>query len=126
MIRIKHNMWIICVGCWALAVLAVGGCGSSPLDRKIVFSDLQSQNPLIRIRAIKWAADNEIRPAIPPLVDSLQNEDQAVRFYAIEALRRLVGTNYGYDYKAQPNRRAAAIQRWKEFVESKEWDNGQH
>ena len=80
---------------------------------------------MIRIRAIKWAADNEIRPAISPLVDSLQNEDQAVRFYAIEALRRLVGTNYGYDYKAQPNRRAAAIQRWKEFVESKEWDNGE-
>jgi hypothetical protein len=80
---------------------------------------------LIRIRAIKWAADKNLRPAVPLLVDSLQSEDEAVRFYAIEALRRIAGTDHGYDYKAQPQQRAAAVKRWQESVDSEEWENGE-
>ena len=31
--------------------------------------------------------------------------------YAIEALRRITGTEHGYDYKAAPYRRALAVKR---------------
>jgi len=127
MVNPEHSKWPACAGYWTLVVLvvlAVSGC--SPFDRKVVLSDLESQDPMVRIRAMKWAADNSVRPAVPQLVDSLQSEDEAVRFYAIEALRRVTGTDCGYDYKTPPHRRAAAVKRWREFLDSKEWQNGEH
>lgn len=111
--------------CWPLLVLLAGGCGD-PYARPVAFSDLASQDPILRIRAIKWAGDNEIERAVPPLVDSLESQDEAVRFYAIEALRRIVGDDYDYDYKAHPRRRATAVERWQALVASKEWDDGEH
>jgi len=94
----------------------LAGCGD-PFDRKMGLSDLESPNLTVRIRAIKWAGDNKISPAVPQLVYSLQNEDKSVRFYAIEALRRISGTNHGYDYKAAPNLRASAVKRWRESLD---------
>ncbi|MHC4632245.1 MAG: hypothetical protein ACYS9C_13400 [Planctomycetota bacterium] len=61
--------------------------------------------------AAKW-------DAIPQLVDSLQDEDTSVRFYAIEALRRITGTDNGYHYKASPQLRAEAVERWRESLKS--------
>jgi len=123
MVNPEHSKLPACVGCWVLVVLVVSGC--SPFNRKVVFSDLESQDPAVRIRAIKWAADNSVLPAVPQLVDSLGSEDQAVRFYAIEALRRITGTDCDYDYKTPPDRRAAAVKRWRKFLDSKEWQNGE-
>ena len=107
---------------YLLVILALSGCRT--VNREYALEDLQSQDPGIRIMAIKWAGDTKVLPAVPYLVESLQNEDQAVRFYAIEALRRVTGTDYGYDYKAAPHRRAEALKRWQEFLDSKEWQNG--
>ena len=123
MVNPEHSKLPVCAGCWVLVVLVVSGC-SSPFNRKVVFSDLESQDPAVRIRAIKWAVDNSVRSAVPHLVDSLQSEDEAVRFYPIEALRRITGTDCGYDYKTRPDRRAAAVKRWREFLDSKEWQDG--
>ena len=123
MVNPEHSRWCVCAVCWALAVLVVSGCG--PFNRKVGLSDLESQDPAVRIRAIKWAGDNRIRPAVPQLVDSLQSDDEAVRFYAVEALRRVTGTDRGYDYKTPPHRRAAAVKRWREFLGSEEWQNGE-
>ena len=95
------------------------GCGDR-FNRKMTLSDLESPNPTRRIMAIKWAGDNKILPAVPQLVDSLQNEDKSVRFYSIEALRRIVGTDHGYDYKTAPHLRAAAVKRWREFLDANE------
>jgi len=113
-----------CVSRCVLVLLALSGCGTA--HRKYGVADLESQNPSVRIMAIKWAGDNKVLPAVPHLVDCLGNEDKAVRLYAIEALRRVTGTTYGYDYKAAPHRRAAAVKRWQEFLDSKEWEDGGH
>jgi len=53
-------------------------------------------------------------------VDLLQDEDKSVRFYTIESLRRITGTDNGYDYKAAPQMRAAAVERWRKFLKSHE------
>ena len=81
-------------------------------------SDLDSPNPAVRIMAIKWAGDNKVSSAIPRLVDLLHDEDTSVRFFAIEALRRITGTNNAYDYKAGPQLRAEAVERSREFIKS--------
>jgi HEAT repeat protein len=82
-------------------------------------SDLQDPNPTVRIMAIKWAGDHKVSLAVPQLVDFLKDEDRSVRFYAIEALRRITGTDKGYDYKASPELRAEAVGRWREFLKEK-------
>ena len=103
---------------WLGAIVILAGC-SSPLNRKMQLSDLQDPNPSVRVMAIKWAGDNKVSSAVPQLVDFLQDEDRAVRFYAIEALRRITGTDNGYDYKANPERRAEAVKRWREYIKAK-------
>lgn len=106
---------------WIATTLVLSGC-AGPFDRKMKLSDLDSPNPAVRIMAIKWAGDNKASSAIPRLVDFLQNEDASVRFFAIEALRRITGTDNGYDYKASPQLRAEAVERWRESLNS----NGLH
>jgi hypothetical protein len=82
----------------------------------MTISDLDSPNPAVRVMAIKWAGDSKESLAVPRLVDFLQDEDTSVRFFAIEALRRITGTDNGYDYKASPRLRAQAVERWREFL----------
>ena len=94
----------------------LAGCGV--FGRKFTLSDLKSPDLRVRIVAIKWAGDNKASSAIPRLVDFLNDEDTSVRFFAIEALRRITGTNNGYDYKARPQLRAEAVERWREFLKS--------
>ena len=118
MINPKDSKLHACVLIWTATTLLLSGCGG-PFDRKIGLSDLESPNPAVRIMAIKWAGDNKVSAAVPELVNSLQDEDRSVRFYAIEALQRITGTDNGYDYKACPERRAEAIGRWREYLKTK-------
>lgn len=98
-------------------LLAQAGC-SDPLNRTMGLRDLDSCDPTVRAMAIKWAGDNKLSTAVPQLVGLLQHEDRSVRFYAIESLERITGTDNGFDYKADSEKRAAAIQRWEEFINS--------
>jgi len=117
MINPKDSNLNACVWIWTATILILSGC-SGPFDRKMGLSDLESPNTAVRIMAIKWAGDNKASSAIPQLVDFLHDEDTSVRFFAIEALRRITGTNNGYDYKASPQLRAEAVERWHEFLKS--------
>lgn len=117
MINPKDSNLCTYVWFWTATTLVLSGC-NGPFDRKIGLSDLDSPNPAVRIMAIKWAGDNKASSAIPRLVDFLQDEDTSVRFFTIEALWRITGTNNGYDYKARPQLRAEAVERWREFLNS--------
>jgi len=117
MISPKDSNLCACVWLLTAATLVLSGC-RGPFDRKMRLSDLDSPNPVVRIMAIKWAGDSKASSAIPRLVDFLHDEDTSVRFFAIEALRRITGTNSGYDYKASPQLRAEAVERWREFLKS--------
>ncbi len=119
MANFKHSNRFSCLCFWAPIVLMLAGCGNS-FDRKMGLSDLDSPNPTVRIMAIKWAGDNKISQAVPKLVDFLQDEDKSVRFYAIEGLWRITGTDNGYDYKTAPHIRAAAVKRWREYLKTNE------
>ncbi|MHC4620969.1 MAG: HEAT repeat domain-containing protein [Planctomycetota bacterium] len=106
--------------CWVSVLLTLAGCGDS-FSRKMGLSDLESPNPTVRIMAIKWAGDNKVSAAVPQLVDLLEDEDPSVRFYAIEGLRRITGTDNGYDYKSAALQRAAAVKRWRKLVDQNEF-----
>ena len=119
MVNLKENKFSLLLYFLAPVIGVFAGCGN-PYGRQMELTDLEDPNPTVRIMAIKWAGENKLEPAVPLLVDSLQDEDPSVRFYAVEGLRRITGTDNGYDYKAPAYERAAAIERWREFLNTKE------
>ncbi len=103
-------------------VLIQTGCNGL-LGRNMELKDLDNPDPTVRVMAIKWAGENKLSSAVPQLVDLLQHEDRSVRFYAIGSLKRITGTDNGFDYKTDPKKRAAAVQRWREFIKSNKSSN---
>ena len=105
--------------CWSIIII-LAGCGGPP--KTVGLLDLENPDPAIRIRAIKWAGENKLTEAVPLLVDRLQEQDVSVRFYAIMSLKRITGTDQGYDYKADAASRSEAVARWRQTLRQRdEW-----
>ncbi len=98
----------------ALAVLCLhaGGCATDGSGRR----ELGSGNPLDRARGIVQVAEAQDPRALHRVVDLLEDPDEAVRMYAITALRRLCGEDLGYRFYASEAQRAAAVARWREAL----------
>jgi hypothetical protein len=105
-----------------MALVAVAGCGSQLPQPRL--QDLESPDVTERVRAIKWAGENQMEAAVPLLVDRLAEQDPAVRFFAIQSLERITGETLGYRYLAPPAARAQAVARWRETLASGRWRNG--
>ncbi len=98
---------------WAWVCLLVTGCvGGYP-------PGLTSPDPAARIRAIRQIAEKGQSSAVPLLVNRLEDEDEAVRFYAIGALVRLTGSDQGYKYYAPERERTEAVKRWRNSVRNR-------
>ena len=80
---------------------------------------LASDDPSVKIPAMKHAAAAHDRSAIPQLITDLDNDDPAIRMYAIEALRHLTGQDMGYRYYDDEAARAPAVQRWKQWPKAR-------
>lgn len=97
-------------------LVAAGGCESSSQQIRI---RLEAYEPADRIRAIREATQAGHDDLIPALVDRLDDDDAAVRFYAVLALEELTGTRLGYSYSAPPQQRRRGVQLWRDFVEQR-------
>lgn len=100
---------LLVAGLWAAV-----GCQSSGG----YLGNLESPDPGRRIRAIKQAGDRRDRNASPALVQRLEDEDEAVRMFAILALEKIWGTRLGYDYRKSPAERDRAVRRWRRHLET--------
>jgi len=78
--------------------------------------DIESPDASQRAAAIRVAADHNDREAIPLLVDRLEDDDEAVRFFAINALDRMTGRRFGYVFYRSPAEQEAAINRWRAWL----------
>lgn len=88
------------------------GCGApGPYPESI-----SAQDPVVRIKSIVHAGQTKDESVVPLLVDRLEDEDDGVRFYAILALDRIVGTRMGYYYGAPITERQEAVARWRDYV----------
>lgn len=107
---------LLVVGC---GLTLSSGCRPAPLAFP---ASLNSQRPEERIRAAKTAvvwpyrSSSERFAALELLVGRLDDEDDAVRFFAILALERLTGTRQGYEYYAPATERIRAIERWRRYL----------
>lgn len=106
------------LGLWLLPILLIGACSSN--EPKTVVSE----DPGLKIPAMKAAADTKDLSQVKQLVKDLESDDPAVRFYSIGALDRLTGQTFGYQYYMEDDRRAAAIEKWKAWLSG--WEAGQH
>ena len=103
--------WVSAEGGWLAFASA---CDPGPFFR----ARIQSENPGDRILAIYRAAQAKDDGAVPLIVDRLEDEDNGVRFFAIQALERLTGNRFGYDYAQPASERAAAVDRWRAYLRS--------
>ena len=53
------------------------------------------------------------------LIENLSSDDEAVRFAAIGALRRITGQTNGYRFDAPSSERSEGIARWKAWLATK-------
>jgi hypothetical protein len=83
----------------------------------------RSDRPEERIQAIHRAAETQDRAMLDRLVDRLEDDDEAVRFYAILALDKLTGTRLGYGYEDSTAERARAVKRWRAYLEERSGDS---
>jgi HEAT repeat protein len=77
---------------------------------------LNSDSAPREIPAIKQAANDHDRSAIPRLIQDLDDNDSAVRFAANTALKKITGQDFGYRYYDDESHRRPAIQRWQAWL----------
>jgi hypothetical protein len=101
----------------AILMLLLGmlspGCG--PPDKKYPKSLLSARTEE-RIAAIKYAGKTEDHSVVGILVQALEEEDPAVRFFASRSLQKITGKNFGYKYYASDRERARAVKRWRRYL----------
>jgi HEAT repeat protein len=110
-----HTLAVAILHAALVGALLVSGQGCAP-PRARYPQALQSDRTDQRIWAIRRAAENQDRSVVGILVERLDDEDEAVRFYAILALERITGTRLGYRYGAPERERRQAILAWGRYL----------
>ncbi|MGE3181426.1 MAG: HEAT repeat domain-containing protein [Phycisphaerae bacterium] len=100
---------ILCVLAWS----CIGsGCQSDAKRREA----LNSSSPVVRSTAIVELEKQGDLNSVHALVGMLEDPDRAVRMYAILALRRMCGEDYGYRYYAPEPDRESSINAWRDAL----------
>lgn len=103
----------------AVCVCAVVAAGCDLSVRNVSVSrGLQSEDPSLRLTSAVKAANENDRSALPLLVERLEDDSPDVRMFAIEALRRMTGEDFGYRFYADEMDRAKAVKRWRKWLKA--------
>ena len=95
-----------------LLAAVVSGCGGAGPQAK----SITDPDPASKIPAIKQKVREKDLTSAQQMVKDLESDDSAVRFYAIEGLRRLTGETFGYHYYESEEQRKPAIDQWKQWL----------
>jgi hypothetical protein len=102
------------------ALTGVSGCfGRGPRPEPVI----TDPDPAVKIPAIKASVSARDLSAVKQLVQDLESDDPAVRFYAIGGLQRLTGQTFDYHYYHDEEERQAAVEKWKAWLAG--WEAGQ-
>lgn len=93
----------------------LGGCYPTGAD---LYTQLQDEDPSIRNQAIVRAGQLKDQKAIPFLVDRLTDSQEDCRLFAILSLERITGRTRGYKYYEPADKRAEAVRRWRQWLET--------
>lgn len=98
---------------WMLLSACLLTTGCFPQETR----SIGATDPAASIPAIQEAARKRDQSAVPALVKQLASDDPAVRFYAIEALKKITGQTMDYHYYDDVEERKLAIGRWEKWIE---------
>lgn len=101
--------------CLLACVLAGPLAGCADPDSAVGFNE---PSPAARIRAIRQAARTDDGAAIAPLINLLESDDPAERYFAIETLREITGKTFGYEFTAGRAERQPAVREWAAWYAS--------
>ncbi len=103
------SLWIVC-GC----LVFLTGCQDyrGPVS-------IHSTDPDLKIVAIKKDQSCISHDELQQLVEDLDNDDPAIRFYAIQSLERITHDDFGYVFYEDDDRRAPALRRWQDWMKDK-------
>src|SRR4051812_21874264 len=73
-------------------------------------------DPSIKVLAIERAVGSRDMSVTPQLVADLNNDDPAIRMYAIGGLQRLTGQTFGYRYFDDEDQRKPALKKWQQWL----------
>src|SRR6266513_6414462 len=95
--------------------LAIGGCTAprGPIE-------VTNPDPSGKIPAMKKAVREHDLKVVRQLVKDLDSDDPAVRLFAIQALEKLTGQRYGYEYYADEVQRKPALSAWQQWLAQQE------
>jgi len=94
--------------------MVIGGGCTAPEGPRTVDSRYHTQ----KVPAVKEAVENKDPRVASQLVADLDSDDPAVRFYAIEGLRRLTGETFGYQYYQDHDALRPSIEKWRQWLEA--------
>jgi hypothetical protein len=77
---------------------------------------INSDDPDLKILAMKQDVNRKDARDVPTMVDDLESDDPAIRFYAIQSLRRLTGDDFGYRFYEDDDQRAPALAQWQAWL----------
>ena len=101
---------------FSLAVALATGFGAGCFRAPKAPRNLASPDPTVKIPAIKAKAAAGDRSRVAQLVDDLDDDDPAVRFYAFRALSSLTGETFDYRYYDDELERRPAVLRWRAWL----------
>jgi hypothetical protein len=96
-----------------LATVWLAGCAGPSWQVLIT-----SSSGVERMRGVLSVAERKDWSAIPLVIDRLSDDDPSVRLAASNVLRDMTGQQFGYEVYAPEEKRAEAVQRWKQWWET--------
>lgn len=109
--RINAARWFaLLLGFWLVA-----GCAQSKIA-----GDGRAADAPDRIPALVRQADPGNAPGtegLSVLIHALDDDDPAVRLFAVQALRERTGRSFGYRYYDSADQRRGAVRRWRDWAD---------
>ena len=109
----------IVVICLFFTAALLSGCNGTNED---LAAGLQSELGSERAAACIRAGQSRDKSVLPLLVERLEDTDADVRLFAINALRKITGQDFGYRYYASLAGRSEAVLRWRKWLADRQVD----
>jgi hypothetical protein len=119
--KIKKGIQKSLIGMFALLwvmVFYLTGCQSFQAAKQTTRNDIQSPDPVLRVKSIVQAGRINDKQAIPLIVDRLDDEDEAVRLAAIETLQKMIGNDFGYKPYDTVDKRKEAVEKFRGWMKT--------
>jgi hypothetical protein len=117
-IRVWGWFGVAVLTCGGVGVILGGGGGCTAPRPK---PDIKDPDPSVSIPGIKIAADRKDLSAAPELVQALNSDDPAIRFFAVGALVKFTGgEKFGYEYYYDEEQRKPSLAKWQQWLKAQQ------